>query len=141
MKPTVDTTLTFGLDYNDPTFSAGSQDLSDAGYCALIASCKPTLITIGSGGGAHQIIPIGGNDVPFSPKLTLSVTAEYNYEFLDVYHGYIRGNYSLRSSEYTSPANLTSIGGSSNLDFYAGITRGPYSLGAYVKNVTNNRTR
>jgi len=135
-KPTDELTLTLGASYNDPTFVGGSEDLSDSGYCALIPSCAKTLVTK----GPHQEIPIDGNSVPYSPKVTLSASAEYDYEFRDIYHGFARVNYSLRSSEYTDAAELTSIGMTSNLDFDTGLSRGPYSIGAYVKNITDNRT-
>jgi outer membrane protein OmpA-like peptidoglycan-associated protein len=94
-------------------------------------------VTIKSNGDKE--IPIGGRAVPYSPKITVSLTGEYDYEFMDIYKGYVRANYSYHASESADPAGLNSIGPSSNLDLYTGISRGPYSLGAYVKNVTDNR--
>ncbi len=135
-KPIDDTTVTFGFNYNDPTFKPGSYDLSDTSYCNLIPSCLKTEVTR----GVHTEIPIAGNAVPFSPKITLTATAEYDYEFMDVYKGFARVNYSYRGAEFTNAAQLNSIGPSSNVDFYTGISRGPYSISAYVKNITDNRT-
>jgi outer membrane protein OmpA-like peptidoglycan-associated protein len=100
-----------------------------------IPSCAKTIVNV----GPHQEIPIAGNAVPYSPKITLTLQGEYDYEFLDVYKGYARVNYSYHASESADPAGLNSIGPSSNLDFYTGISRGPYSIGAYVKNITDNR--
>jgi len=136
-KPTDDITITLGGDYNNPTFNNGAFDLADSSYCIDIAACRPTLVTIKSNGDKE--IPIGGRAVPYSPKITLSLTGEYDYEFMDIYKGYVRANYSYHASESADPAGLNSIGPSSNLDFYTGISRGPYSLGAYVKNITDNR--
>ncbi len=136
-KPTDDTTITLGGDYNNPTFNKGSFDLADSSYCADIISCYKSLVTLPSGA---KEIPISGRAVPYSPKITLTVTGEYDYEFMDIYKGYVRANYSYHASESADPAGLNSIGPSSNLDFYTGISRGPYSLGAYVKNITDNRT-
>jgi outer membrane receptor protein involved in Fe transport/outer membrane protein OmpA-like peptidoglycan-associated protein len=136
-KPTDNTTITLGGDYNNPTFSNSSYDLADSSYCIQIPSCAATLVTIKSNGDKE--IPIGGRAVPYSPKITVSLTGEYDYEFMDIYKGYVRANYSYHASESADPAGLNSIGPSSNLDLYTGISRGPYSLGAYVKNVTDNR--
>jgi iron complex outermembrane receptor protein len=135
VKPLDSTTLTVGFDYNSPTFNNGAFDLADSTYCVQIPSCAKTLVTV----GPHQEIPIAGNAVPYSPKITLTLTGEYDYEFLDVYKGFARLNYSYHASESADPAGLNSIGPSSNLDFYTGISRGPYSIGAYVKNITDNR--
>jgi len=134
-KPLDSTTLTVGFDYNSPTFNNGAFDLADSTYCVQIPSCAKTLVTV----GPHQEIPISGDAVPYSPKITLTLQGEYDYEFLDVYKGYARVNYSYHSSEAADAAGLNSIGPSSNLDFYTGILRGPYSIGAYVKNITDNR--
>jgi iron complex outermembrane receptor protein len=134
-KPTDDTTLTVGFDYNNPTFNPGAFDLADSTYCVQIPSCAKTIVTV----GPHQEIPIAGNAVPYSPKITLTVQGEYDWAFWDVYKGYARVNYSYHASESADPAALNSIGPSSNLDFYTGVSRGPYSLGAYVKNITDNR--
>jgi iron complex outermembrane receptor protein len=136
-KPTDDITLTLGFDYNNPTFNNGAFDLADSSYCEQIPSCAKTLVTIPTNGDKE--IPIAGRSVPYSPKITLSLTAAYDFQFMDVYKGFVRANYSYHASEYADPAGLNSIGPSSNLDFYSGIDRGPYSLGAYVKNVTDNR--
>jgi iron complex outermembrane receptor protein len=135
-KPMDNTTLSVGFNYNNPTFDPGSYDLADTTYCADIPSCAKTEVVR----GVHEEIPIAGNAVPFSPKITLTASAEYDYRFMDIYKGFIRGNYSYRSSEFTNAAQLNSIGPSSNLDFYTGVSRGPYSISAYVKNVTDNRT-
>jgi iron complex outermembrane receptor protein len=135
-KPTDDTILTLGFNYNDPTFNPGSYDLADTSYCALLPSCLKTEVLK----GVHEEIPIAGNAVPFSPKVTLTATAEYDYELYDIYKGFARFNYSFRSAEFTNAAQLNSIGPNSNLDFYTGISRGPYSVSAYVKNITDNRT-
>jgi iron complex outermembrane receptor protein len=135
-KPTDDTIVTLGFNYNDPTFNPGSYDLADTSYCALLPSCLKTEVLK----GVHEEIPIAGNAVPFSPKVTLTATAEYDYELYDIYKGFARFNYSFRSAEFTNAAQLNSIGPNSNLDFYTGISRGPYSLSAYVKNITDNRT-
>jgi iron complex outermembrane receptor protein len=132
------TTLTLGVSYNNPTFNPGSYDLADSSYCALIGpSCTSKEITLPSG---LKEIPIAGNSIPFAPKVTLSGTAEYDFTVMNDYNGYARMNASFQTSEYTDPAELTSLGDSVNLDIDAGITRGPYSLSAYVKNLTNNDT-
>jgi len=134
-KPTDNTTVTLGFDYNDPTFNNGAFDLADTTYCVQLPSCAKTLVTV----GPHQEIPIAGNAVPYSPKITLTLTGEYDYVLADIYKGYARVNYSYHASESADPAAINSIGPSSNLDFYTGISRGPYSIGAYVKNITDNR--
>jgi iron complex outermembrane receptor protein len=135
-KPTDETTFTFGADYNNPTFNGGTLDVIDNSYCAQIPSCAKTLVK-GNGGKVLEV-PIGGNTVPYSPRLTLTLTGEYDYQFADIYNGYVRVNYAFRSPQSLDAAELWSVGASSNLDFYTGLSRGPYSLGAYVKNVTNN---
>jgi iron complex outermembrane receptor protein len=135
-KPTDDTVLTAGLSYNDPTFNKGSYDLSDEGYCAIIPACATRLVLR----GVHEEIPIAGDSVPFAPKITLNLTGEYDYTLMDIYTGFARLNYSLKTAEHTDSAGLASIGPRSNLDFFTGISRGPYSVSAYVKNLTDDRT-
>jgi iron complex outermembrane receptor protein len=135
-KPTDDTTITFGADYNNPTFDNGTLDVIDNSYCAQIPSCAKTLVK-GNNGQVLEV-PIGGHVVPYSPRLTLTITGEYDFHFAEIYNGYARVNYAFRSPQSLDAAELWSVGSSSNLDFYTGISRGPYSLGAYVKNVTDN---
>jgi iron complex outermembrane receptor protein len=135
-KPTDDTTITFGADYNNPTFKAGTLDVLDNTYCEVIPSCAKTLVSAND--GQVKEVPIGGHVVPYSPRLTLTITGEYDFEFADIYSGYARVNYAFRSPQSLDAAELWSVGSSSNLDFYTGISRGPYSLGAYVKNITDN---
>jgi iron complex outermembrane receptor protein len=136
-RPLDSLVLTGGLSYTDPTFNPGSYDLSDTSYCALIGpSCTSTEVLHK---GLRQI-PIAGNSVPYVSKYTLSATAEYDYILLNQYPAYFRLDYSYRSSEYTDAAQFTSIGPASDLDFFAGVTKGRYSLSAYVKNITNDTT-
>jgi hypothetical protein len=71
-------------------------------------------------------------------KVTITLTAEYDYLLLDQYPAYVRGDFSYKSSQYTDPSNLTSIGDQTFLDLFAGVSRGPYTLSVYVKNVTND---
>jgi iron complex outermembrane receptor protein len=129
--------VTGGFSYTNPTFNPGSYDLSDTSYCALIGpSCTSTEVLYK---GLKQI-PIAGNTVPYTSKYTFSATAEYDYLVLDQYPAFVRADYSYRSSEYTDAAQFTSIGDASDLDFFTGISKGRYSLSAYVKNITNDTT-
>jgi iron complex outermembrane receptor protein len=128
--------LTGGVSYTNPTFNPGSYDLSDSSYCALITGCAATEVLHN---GLKQI-PIAGNSVPYTSKFTISATAEYDFLVMDKYPAYTRLDYAYRSSEYTDAAQFTSIGPASDLDFFAGISRGPYTLSAYVKNITNDTT-
>jgi iron complex outermembrane receptor protein len=131
-------TVTGGFNYNNPTFNAGSKDFADASYCNLIASCNPTLQTVPTSGAKYT--SIAGNSLPYSSKYTLTGTAEYDWTVLDQYPAYVRGDLAYKSSVYTDPAELTSIGASTTLDFFAGISKGHYTLSAYVKNITNDET-
>jgi len=123
-----------GFNYNNPTFLNGQYDAADAYNCAEIASCLATEKTVG--GLLEE--PVGGNTVPLSSKYTFSVEAEYDYTLLGQYPAYLRADYSYKSSQFTDPSNLTSIGASSIVDVFAGVTRGPYTLSVYVKNLTND---
>jgi len=130
-------TVTGGFNYNNPTFDSGSFDAADAYNCAEIASCSATEKHVPPPYGLLEQ-PTGGNTVPLSSKYTFSATAEYDYLVMDQFPAYVRGDYAYKSSQFTDPSNLTSIGGSSDLDLFAGISRGRYTLSAYVKNVTDN---
>jgi iron complex outermembrane receptor protein len=127
-------TITGGFNYNNPTFAAGSYDAADAYNCAEIPACLATEKTVG--GLLEQ--PVGGNSVPLTSKYTFSVDAEYDYLVGDSYPAYLRADYSYKSSQFSDPSNLTSIGDSSDVDIFAGISRGRYTLSAYVKNLTND---
>jgi hypothetical protein len=129
-------TIGGGFNYNDPTFPAGQYDAADAYNCAELASCAATEKTVG--GLLEE--PVGGKTVPLSSKVTLSVEAEYDFLVLDKYPAYLRGDYSYKSSQFTDPSNLTSIGASSNVDVFAGVSRGPYTLSVYVKNLTDDES-
>jgi iron complex outermembrane receptor protein len=127
-------TITGGFNYNNPTFNSGSYDAADAYNCAELPACAAKEKTVG--GLLEE--PVGGNTVPLSSKETVSVAAEYDFLAMDQFPAYVRGDYSYKSSQFTDPSNLTSIGASSDLDLFAGISRGRYTLSAYVKNVTDN---
>jgi outer membrane receptor protein involved in Fe transport len=130
-------TLTGGFNYNNPTFNAGTKDYADTSYCALIPSCKPGLKSLANG---LTYIPIAGNSLPYTSNYTLSADLEYDWAVMDQFPAYVRGDMSYKSSEYTDPAELTSIGASTTVDAFAGISRGRYTLEAYVKNITNDET-
>jgi iron complex outermembrane receptor protein len=136
-RPTDSLILTGGFSYTNPTFNPGSYDATDTSYCALIGpSCTSKEVTVK---GLKQI-PIGGNAVPFTSKYTLSATAEYDYLLLNQYPAYVRMDYAFRSPEFTDPAEFTSIGPASDLDFFTGVSKGRYTVSAYVKNITNDTT-
>jgi iron complex outermembrane receptor protein len=130
-------TLNAGFNYNNPTFNAGTQDFADTSYCALITGCKVKYTNT----AAHiPYIPIAGNSLPYTSQYTLSAALEYDWLAMDQFPAYVRGDASYKSSEYTDPAELTSIGASTTLDAFAGISKGRYTLEAYVKNITNDET-
>jgi iron complex outermembrane receptor protein len=128
-------TITGGFNYNDPTFAAGTYDAADAYNCAEIPACAATEKTVG--GLLEQ--PVGGNTVPLSSKVTFSATAEYDFTLADKFPAYVRGDYSYKSLQYTDPSNLTSIGDSSIIDIFGGVTYDRYTISAYVKNLTNDQ--
>jgi len=127
-------TITGGLNYNDPTFDSGSFDAADAYNCAEIPACFATEKDVG--GLLEQ--PVGGHLVPLTSKVTISLDTEYDFLVMDQYPAYVRGDFSYKSAQFTDPSNLTSIGDQTFLDLFAGISRGPYTLSVYVKNVTND---
>jgi hypothetical protein len=129
-------TITGGFNYNNATFNAGSYDAADAYNCVEIAACAATEKTVG--GLEEQ--PVGGNHVPLTSKYTFSIDTEYDYLVADQYPSYVRGDLSYKSSQFTDPSNLTSIGDQIFLDLFAGISKGRYTLSAYVKNLTNDQS-
>jgi iron complex outermembrane receptor protein len=134
--PITGLTLTGGFNYNNPTFDSGSYDAADAYNCAELPACAANEKTVG--GLLEE--PVSGNTVPLSSKYTLTATAEYDFLLAEQYPAYVRGDYSFKSMQYTDPSNLTSIGAQSDLDFFTGISRGPYTLSFYVKNITNDES-
>ncbi len=107
-------TLTAGIGYNNPTFDSGTYDAADTGICYAVASCAATIVLHK---GLYQA-PIAGNAVPFSSKYTLSGELEYDWMAFDEYPAFVRADASYRT--------------------FTGITKGPYTLSAYVKNITNS---
>jgi len=136
VKPIASVTLGFGASYNHATFDSGTYDVADTFHCALVPSCARTVVPVAGNKG----FLIGGNSVPYAPQMTISASAEYDYTLLDRYDGYVRLDYSLKSGVYTDPSNLTSIGASNNVDLNAGISYQNYKFGAFIKNVTDDRT-
>jgi iron complex outermembrane receptor protein len=129
-------TITGGFNYNNPTFNPGSFDAADAYNCLELPACAATEKTVG--GLEEQ--PVGGNHVPLTSQYTFSIATEYDFLVAQQYPAYVRGDLSYKSSQYTDPSNLTSIGDQTFLDLFAGISRGRYTLSAYVKNVTNDQS-
>jgi outer membrane receptor protein involved in Fe transport len=136
-RPTDSLVVTGGFSYTNPTFNSNSYDLSDTSYCALIGTSCTSKEVLHNG---LKQIPIAGNAVPYTSKYTISATAEYDYLLAEQYPSYFRLDYAYRSSEYTDAAQFTSIGAASDLDFFAGVSKGRYTLSAYVKNITNDTT-
>jgi iron complex outermembrane receptor protein len=129
-------TVTAGFNYNNPTFNSNTFDAADTGYCAIIPSCAAKEVP-------HKgllEIPIAGNAVPYSSKYTFSGELEYDWLAADEYPAYVRADASYRSSVYTNPAELTELGAATDLDAFAGISKGRYTLSVYVKNITNDET-
>ncbi len=129
-------TITGGFNYNNATFNSGSYDAADAYNCAELPACLAKEKTVG--GLLEE--PVGGNQVPLTSKYTFSIDTEYDFIVANQYPAYVRGDLSYKSSQFTDPSNLTSIGDQTFLDLFAGISRGPYTLSAYVKNVTNDES-
>ena len=136
-KPIPSTTLDFGASYNHATFNSNTFDLADAGECAAVPSCAATLV---HNHGPNAAVPISGNYVPYAPQLTLSTGAEYDFTVMEKYDGFVRADYTLKSKIYSNPVNLTSIGVANQVDLNAVITYKNYSIGAFIKNLANDRT-
>lgn len=99
-----------------------------------------------------QVIPsetvISGTPLPFTPKWSGSLRADYNQPLTDEWSAHVGGGLRLVGARYNSGislvtgltvADLFRVKSYSALDFNTGIANSRYTVGLYVKNATDKR--
>ncbi|MGH8112846.1 MAG: TonB-dependent receptor domain-containing protein, partial [Rhodanobacteraceae bacterium] len=93
-----------------------------------------------------------GDPLPYAPRLTLSLNSEYDFTFGNAWHGYVGATYQHigeRSTDFAFnypvagvlpllPASPT-IPAYNTFNLRAGVSRDQWSVGFYIKNLTNQR--
>lgn len=101
---------------------------------------KATFDEFKNGGGLG--VDFDGNRLALSPKYTLNLSAEYQFQVSDSIAGYIRGDYSYRSGVYHNPDNIKPVSyspGYNLVDARAALqfNDGQWELAVWGKNLFN----
>jgi outer membrane receptor protein involved in Fe transport len=93
-----------------------------------------------------------GDPLPYAPQFTLGLSGDYDFALGGGWHGYVGASYRYvdeRSTDFAFsypvagvlpplPSSPT-IPGYHTINLRAGVNRGPWDIGVYVKNLTNQR--
>jgi iron complex outermembrane receptor protein len=102
--------------------------------------------TVPSGGGTNVTGGLAGDQLPYAPKWSGTLSGDYDWSLSDTTTAFVGGNVHRQSSQ---PASFSAayraafgrqiiLPGYTTVDLRAGITMGRYSLTGYVHNLLNN---
>ena len=128
-----------GVEFAEPRFDSGSYDVTDAGACALIPSCKSSRLTTFKGQSA---VNLQGLAPPFSSDFTFNLTTEYTRPtgFWDGIDWFVRGDYRLETRQYNTVTDFAYFGPRNVLNLHAGLESAKWSFSGNILNVTNDLT-
>jgi iron complex outermembrane receptor protein len=148
-----------GLAIQDPRFSDGSFDTSDAAACAVITFCAAKVVSVKSVNGTEIIVPTGtagstpainlkGQHLPFAADFTLNLNAEYRhpveFSYITTYlpqsEWFARVDYRYEDKEYGDISNFNYVSPKNIVNLHAGIDNYHWSLTLALLNATNDRT-
>jgi iron complex outermembrane receptor protein len=112
-----------------------------------IAYTKAKLLddTVPAAGGANFTGGLAGDQLPYSPTWSGNVSADYDWALSPDAHAYVGANIHLMADQAagfnlayrTAYARRLTIDGYQTIDLRAGVNFDRFSLGVYVKNLTN----
>ena len=135
--------ISSGISYNPARFNSGSLDFNNGTSCALVPSCANSRLVTVAGNKAENI---NGLRPPFESDVTFNITTEYRRPLgfdlgsLRNVDYFLRGDYRLESSQFTTVDDFAYYGPRNIFNFHAGLTNGTWSLTGYVLNITNDQT-
>jgi iron complex outermembrane receptor protein len=131
--------LLAGFEFGQPRFQSGSYDVTDAGACALIASCAGSRLTTFKGQSA---VNLKGLAPPYSSDYTFNVTAEYTRPtgFFENVDWFARGDYRFEAKQYNTVTDFAYYGPRNVLNLHAGLQGGSWTFSGNVLNATNDLT-
>jgi outer membrane receptor protein involved in Fe transport len=148
-----------GLAIQDPRFSNGSFDTSDASACAVITFCASKVVSVKGVNGTEVIVPTGtagstpainlkGQHLPFSADFTLNLNAEYRHpvelsyitKYLPQSEWFARADYRYEGKQYGDVSNFNYVTPKNIVNLHAGIDNDHWSLTLALLNATNDRT-
>ena len=102
--------------------------------------------TTPAAGVANVTGGLAGDDLPFTPRITASVSADYEWELASDVRAFVGGTVRLQSDQRAgfSPAYRTAFGRRVELDGYdtvdlrAGVEFGAFTVSAYARNLTDS---
>ncbi|HWU76236.1 MAG TPA: TonB-dependent receptor [Rhodanobacter sp.] len=84
-----------------------------------------------------------GDPLPYAPKFTYSFNADYDFALSGGWHGYVGGGYQYvdtRKTDFTfTGLPSPTVPAYHILNLRAGVDNGPWNIGVYAKNLTNER--
>jgi iron complex outermembrane receptor protein len=137
-QPVRELILGAGFAYADPKFNNGTNDVNGVFYCSI--ECPSRIITIQTAHGPTQSVNLDGEQLERSSKITANFSAEYRHSIVAEYEGFLRADYRYESKEYVGLEDLYYTGSRSLLNLRAGVGQGVFTVAAFLKNATNNRT-
>ena len=81
-----------------------------------------------------------GNDLPTAPKITYSLSADYQRPLTGDLDWFARGDLTHQGKKFTDLSNVAWIGDSNNLNLSLGVRNEKYSVVAFANNVTDDDT-
>jgi outer membrane receptor protein involved in Fe transport len=137
-QPVRKLTLGAGIAYADPKFDNGTNDVNGVFYCSI--QCPGRIITIQTAQGPKQSVNLDGLQLERSSKITANLSAEFRHSLGGDYEAFYRADYRYETKEYVGLEDLYYTGSRSLLNLRAGFGEGVFTVAAFLKNATNNRT-
>ena len=111
-----------------------------AGGALLDADFRNGSTTMTSTPLGYRSLDIGGNDLPFAPRVTWNTGAELTQELAEHLRGFARAEISGTSRYFFDPGNGASQGAFALVNISVGVTTGNWRAEAWVRNLCDRDT-
>ena len=106
-----------------------------AGGALLDGDFRDGSTTMTMGPFGYSTLPVGGNDLPFAPRVTWNAGAEYAHDLADRLRGFVRTEVTGTTRYFFDPSNGASQGALALVNVSVGVTTGNWRAEAWVKNL------
>jgi iron complex outermembrane receptor protein len=129
--------LSGGVGITDPKFKSDAYDFGDYALCGSVPGCSSRLTTA----AGVPAVSLNGLRPPYESNFTFNAALDVRYPVAEGYTGIFRADYRHESPQfYQYPIDAGSFGPLNVVNLRVGVEKGPISLVAYVRNLTNNLT-
>lgn len=140
LVPTKGMRVNIGVAYADPQFKNGTIDYSRT-YCRTTTPCVPRLVTtVAASGTTRYGMDLSGLQLPRTSQYTISTGVEFNGTVGDGFKWYGRTDFRFETKQFVDPTNLAWGQDRFITNLGAGVSKGPYSVSAFVNNLLDNDT-